>query len=244
LNKKIGKFLIVTLISLFALDSALMAKAPVSKAITEKKQAKLTPQDALALLKAGNQRFMTNRVRQYDYNKEMKVTTKRGQHPLAIILNCIDSRSIPELLFDQGLGNIFAARVAGNIVDKNILGSMEFATSIAGASVIVVMGHTHCGAVQGACAGGASGNLGYLLSNIKPAVSFIKNQNSAPLNCNNPKTIDEIAKQNVLVQLQYIVSNSPVIAKLIKEKEVEVIGAMHDIRSGRVDFFDLNGKSK
>jgi len=219
---------------------------PISKAVSQQKQSSLTPQKALEMLKQGNQRFINDQMRDYNFAKEMKITTKKGQHPIAIVLSCIDSRSIPDFLFDQGLGNLFVSRVAGNVVNKDFLGSMEFATQIAGARLIVVMGHTHCGAVQAACSIGANtglANLDYLLGEIKPAVSQVEKQSKKQeLNCQSTKTVDIVAKQNVINQLNDIYKDSTVIKKLVDSKQIYLLGAMHDIRSGQVLFFDKEGE--
>lgn len=229
---------------LFLAGSFALTAQPVSKAVTSEKQASLTPKQALKHLKAGNERFINGELRQYDYAKEMKITTKKGQHPIGIILSCIDSRSIPDILFDQGLGNLFVSRIAGNVADKEILGSMEFATKIAGAPLVIVMGHTHCGAIQGACAtDGNTGlnNLDYLLSKIKPAVQTVKAEDKT-INCDNYANIDLIAKQNVVDQLHYIKQQSSAINTLIKQDKLKLLGAMHDISTGKVSFFDEEGK--
>jgi len=218
---------------------------PQAKAVSEQKQASLTPQRALEMLKQGNQRFINDQMRDYNFAKEMKITTKKGQHPVAIVLSCIDARSIPDFLFDQGLGNLFVSRVAGNVISKDLLGSMEFATQIAGARLVVVMGHTHCGAVQAACSIGANtglANLDYLLGEIKPAVSQIEKQkNKKELNCKSTKTVDIVAKQNVINQLNGIYKDSAVIKNLVDSKQIYLLGAMHDIQSGQVLFFDKEG---
>lgn len=216
-----------------------------SKAMTAEQRSGLNPNQALKLLKEGNQRFLDNEMRRYDFAKEMKITTKKGQHPLAVILSCIDSRSIPEFLFDQGLGSLFVSRIAGNVADQNILGSMEFAAKVAGVKVILVMGHTHCGAIQGACQmAGETGlkNLDKLLMEIKPAVSKIR-KDTNKINCGDSSIVNTIAKQNVLDQLSYIRANSSAINKLVESNAVLLVGAMHDIRTGNVDFFDAQGQS-
>lgn len=212
-----------------------------SKATPAEKQMRLTPQEVLKQLKAGNARFVNDHMRNYNFAKEMKVTTKYGQHPIAVVLSCMDSRSIPDILFDQGLGNIFVARVAGNVVSKNMLGSMEFATEIAGSRLIVVMGHTRCGAIQGACNAKTTGNLHYLLNNIKPAVTIIKKQKKNQFNCQKMNIINSIAKQNVLNQMQSILSQSQVIKRLVAKKKIAIIGAMHNLKTGEVNFFTSNG---
>ncbi|WP_133127244.1 carbonic anhydrase [Legionella nagasakiensis] len=241
--KQITSHLLWILALIFTMVAQASDELPVSKAMTEKKQSTLTPQRAVEILKEGNKRFLQDKVRSYDYRKEMKVTAKRGQFPVAIVLNCIDSRSIADILFDQGLGNLFVSRVAGNVVDTNILGGMEFATEYAGVPLIIVMGHTHCGAVHGACAGGASGNLKHVLDHIQPAVNTIIHEDNTSKNCNSPAIVDSIAKQNVINQIDLILKNSRAIAKLVKEKKVMVIGAMHNIKTGEVVFFDINEKA-
>ena len=225
--------------------NGLWADAPVSKATTQEKQSSLTPAQALSLLKEGNQRFINDQMRDYDFAKEMKKTTQKGQHPIAVILSCIDSRSIPDFMFDQGLGNLFVARVAGNVADADLLGSMEFATKLAGSRLVVVMGHTHCGAVVGACTTRANTdlvNLNTLLRKIKPAVMQVKKSNSN-FSCDKTDTIDQITKQNVLNQLQYVQNNSPALAQLLKDKKINIVGAIHNIKTGEVAFFDAKGQA-
>ena len=219
------------------------AAQPTSKATTAEKQGGLSPKRALALLKEGNQRFMRGELRQYNFAKEMKITSKKGQHPLAVILSCIDSRSIPDILFDQGLGNVFVSRIAGNVADKEILGSMEFASLLAGAPLIVVMGHTHCGAVEGACAIEDTGlsNLNYLLDKIRPAVGQLL-KNDKPHNCKDMDMVNQIARQNVLNQLQYIVNNSEALKQAFDLQKIMLVGGMHHITSGKVDFFNIKGE--
>ncbi len=225
------------------LSLAGQVKTSPLKVISMEKQSMLTPQRALELLQQGNKRFISNTMQQHNYVKQMKLTARFGQYPIAIILTCIDSRSIANILFDQGIGGLFVARVAGNVVDKNILGSMEFATEIAGAPLIVIMGHTNCGAIKGACSGGAQGNLKYLLSAIQPSIARVKKVEGKMYQCDNPVTQDAIAKQNVLDQMQYVIKNSPAIDKLITDKKVELVGAMHDLSTGKVTFFNQAGKS-
>lgn len=215
-----------------------------SKAVTSAKQNALTPMQALKLLKEGNQRFTSNNMRDYNFEKEMKMTVKKGQFPIAVILSCIDSRAIPNFVFDQSIGNLFVARVAGNVADKNILGSMEFSTKMAGAKIVMVMGHNHCGAIVGTCQTEAKtdlANLNFLMEQMIPAVKTVK-QNSKSFSCDSENTINEITKQNVLNQLSYIRKNSKVIDELVKSNEVMLVGAMNDIRHGKVMFFNENGQ--
>lgn len=213
------------------------------KAVTAEKQAQLTPKAALKLLKQGNERFLNNQMRNYNYVKDMKTSTNYGQHPIALVFNCIDSRSIAETLFDQGIGSIFVSRIAGNVVDKDVLGGMEFATAVSGAPLIVVMGHTHCGAVRAAChsEGKGQGNLKNIFAGIKPAVQSVLASEDSSLRCDKAQVVDDIAKNNVVQQIAMIRQNSPVVMQLIKEKKVMVVGAMHDIKTGHVTFFDTHG---
>lgn len=230
------------LITLILCLGVSLSFATPTHVISPEIQVNMTPEQALQKLISGNQRYMEQNQRQHNQKAVLKKIT-RGQHPFAIIFNCVDSRSIPELLFDQTLGNIFVARVAGNVADTNILGSMEFTTKLAGAKLIVVMGHTACGAISGACSNAKLGNLTHLLQQIQPAVDIVKKQEGKEFGCGNPHTIDAIAKQNVLDQMQYIMQNSSVIANLVKEKKVMIVGAMHNLSDGKVTFFNMDGKA-
>ncbi len=226
----------------FMLASQLLFAANTdSKVITAEQQQALTPKQVIEKLKQGNQRFINDQGRNFNYAKAMK-QSYQGQHPIAIILSCVDSRSIPDIAFNQGLGNIFVARVAGNVVDQNMLGSMEFATKFSGAKAIVVMGHTRCGAVVGACKGvNNPANLKALLQQIMPAVKKVKAQQKAKFDCNSTETINAITKQNVIQQLNNILTNSPVLAQKIKENKIAFVGAMHNLATGEIEFFDAKG---
>ncbi len=203
----------------------------------------ITPAAELKRLMAGNNRFVSNKMIQRNLLNQAKTTSLKGQFPAAIILSCMDSRGSPELIFDQGLGDVFSVRVAGNVVDTDQLGGMEYATKVVGSKVIVVMGHTQCGAVKGACQNVVLGNLTALLNKIKPAVEKIKASTNGNIDCNQNKTVDEIAKQNVIDMMQQIEEKSPLIHAQIDNKQVLMVGAMHDLHSGKVTFFDVNGKS-
>ncbi len=225
------------------MSTAIFSEPLISKATTKQKQLVLTPKRALELLKEGNQRFVTNQMRDYNFAHEMKITTQKGQHPIAIILSCIDSRSIPDLLFDQGLGNLFVARVAGNVVGNDVLGSMEYSTALAGAPLVVVMGHTHCGAVMGACTMSSAisqKNLDQLLGKIKPAVTHIQ-QGDKVFSCQHSATLNKITKQNVLNQMQETLANSAALSGMVENRHILIVGAMHDILTGQVTFFDSQG---
>lgn len=225
-----------------ALGSAVaQAATPATPAF----QQSVSPEQVLQRLQSGNARFVKDRSAINGHTKSAYVTAKKGQHPLAIILNCVDSRSVANYLFDEGIGNMFVARVAGNVADPNILGSMEFAAVHAGVKLIVVMGHTHCGAVAAACQGQPTGTpaLDQLLKQIEPAVTMVKHEEGQSFSCDSAKTINTIAKQNVLNQMHYVIGHSHEIAKLISTHRVMLVGAMHDLKTGKVTFFDINGRA-
>lgn len=231
------------LFSTFLLSAPLFASGLYNQhhtLVTKQVQASYTPAQVLTRLKTGNARFLADKGHLTNHLNKALYTAKKGQHPLAIILNCVDSRSIANYVFDESVGSIFVARVAGNVADPNILGSMEFAAIHAGAKVIVVMGHTHCGAISAACHGQTTGTpaLDQLLKQIQPAVKIVRQQEGRTFSCNDANTINRIAKQNVLDQIQYILIHSPDIARLVHDKKIIIIGAMHDIKTGKVRFFD------
>ena len=210
---------------------------------TQASQAALTPEMAILKLKAGNARFIADKRRAYQHLYHAEITSTIGQFPFAIILNCIDSRSISNITLDQGLGNIFTSATAGNVVDTNILGGMEYATKHAGSKLIVIMGHTQCGAIEAACKGGVySSNLQALLAHIQPAISTLQ-KNQTTLDCKDPNTINAIAKQNVLNQMQTTINNSTAIQALLNAHTIMLVGAMHNIRTGEIQFFDKTGKN-
>jgi carbonic anhydrase len=210
------------------------------KTLTQEMQSQITPEGAVELLKNGNQRFIQNL--RFNRNLLQQVNeTATGQYPFAAILHCIDSRTPAELIFDQGLGDIFSIRVAGNVVNNDILGSMEFACEVAGSKLIVILGHTSCGAVKGACDGVKLEHLTGLLEKVQPAIdrekSFTEDRNSK-----NLAYVDEVAKLNVLVAMEQVVSKSNTLNKLANENEIKVVGGLYDVASGEVTFFDENGE--
>lgn len=209
--------------------------------LTPKQHKKLTPEQALAKLKQGNIRFVVAKKHDRDLLKLARISSKKGQFPFALVLSCIDSRSIPDLVFDQGLGNVFVARDAGNIVSPTIYASMEFAVKIMGADLIVIMGHTQCGAVQAACVGKGSGHLVGLIQKIRPAVLAVEKK-TGNKNCADPQLINQIARQNVIDQINSVLNNVPAFTKLINEKKLMIVGAMHDLQTGKVVFFNRFGK--
>ena len=205
---------------------------------TKESQAQITPEGAVTLLKEGNARFLENKKANRDLLAQVSQTAG-GQYPFATILSCIDSRVSAELIFDQGVGDIFSVRVAGNIVNEDLLGSMEFACKLAGTKVIVVLGHTSCGAVKGACDDAQMGNLTMLLSRIKPAVQAVSEPQDAKLrNSKNLTFVDNVAKVNVNMTIEDIRRKSRVLEEMEKFGEIQIRGAMYDVKSGAVTFMD------
>ena len=206
------------------------------KTLTKEMQNAISPTMALNLLKDGNKRFVNNLKINRNLLQQANDTSD-GQHPFAVILSCIDSRTSAELIFDQGLGDIFSVRIAGNIVNEDILGSMEFGCKVAGAKIIVVLGHTKCGAVKGACDNVALGNLTGLIEKIQPAVdqemSTTDNRNSS-----NSTFVENVAELNVSLSVKNILLKSPIIAEMVKNEEITIVGGVHDISSGEVKFFE------
>ena len=208
------------------------------KAHTKETQANLTPRGALEILKEGNDRFIKNLKAQRDLLGQAN-DTRDGQWPFAIILSCIDSRTSAELIFDQGLGDIFSVRIAGNIVNTDILGSMEFACKVAGSKLIVVLGHTKCGAVKGACDHVEMGNLTELLSKIQPAVySESETTNFEKRNSKNGKFVENVAAINVRRNVKNIIERSFIIEQMVEKGEIGVVGAMYNIETGKVEFYN------
>ena len=197
-------------------------------------QAATTPDAALALLKAGNTRFVEGRTINCDLRKQVLATAEQ-QSPVAVVVGCIDSRVPPEMVFDQRLGDIFAARVAGNFVNTDILGSLEFATAAAGAKLIVVLGHSNCGAIKGAADDVKLGNLTSMLANIRPSMS--KLQYTGVPSSKNKKLVQDLADQNAKDAVEQILQKSEVIAKLVKDGKVKVVSAMHDLTTGKISWF-------
>jgi carbonic anhydrase len=208
------------------------------KAHTRETQATMTPKKSLDYLKEGNQRFQNNLKANRNLLEQVNDTSD-GQFPFATILSCIDSRVSAELVFDQGLGDIFSVRIAGNFVNEDILGSMEFACKLAGTKLIVVLGHTACGAVKGACDDAKMGNLTKLIEKIKPAVKAVTEpKDASQRNSKNSDFVDEVSKKNVELTIDRIHAESPILTEMEKNGEIKIIGAMYDINTGEVDFFE------
>lgn len=208
----------------------------LSQVMTQQAQAELTPPQALSLLKQGNQRFLSGDSRQRDYLSQVKQTAS-GQYPFASIVSCLDSRIPPEIIFDQGIGDIFVAMVAGNFVNDDILGSLEFATKLSGSKVIVVMGHTDCGAIKGACDGAQLGLLTTTLANINPAVTAVEGK-FAPRDSTNADYVQAVSEMNVKLTMQKLRDRSLVMREMIDKGELMLVGAMYDISTGKVSFYE------
>jgi len=205
------------------------------KTLTKEMQAAITPEMALELLKQGNHRFVNNLKTNRNLLEQANETSD-GQHPFAIILSCIDSRTSAELIFDQGLGDIFSVRIAGNIVNEDVLGSMEFACKVAGAKIIAVLGHTKCGAIKGACDHVEMGNLTALLAKIQPAVYDEKTE-LAHRNSSNNEFVEKVAVINVKRTVQSIIECSPILKEMLANSELKLVGGIHEISTGEVTFF-------
>jgi carbonic anhydrase len=208
------------------------------KAHTKETQASITPLRALEILKEGNQRFISNLKTNRNLLQQAN-DTREGQWPFAVILSCIDSRTSAELIFDQGLGDVFSIRIAGNVVNTDIIGSIEFACKVAGSKLIVVMGHTRCGAVKGACNHVEMGNLTELLSKIQPAVYQEKlTLDSSQRNASNEEFVENVATLNVKRSVKTVIDRSYILEQMIEKGEIAIIGAKHDLETGIVSFFD------
>ena len=205
------------------------------KAHNRESQSKMTPRRALEFLKEGNKRFVSNLKAHRDLLEQANATID-GQWPFATILSCIDSRTSAELIFDQGLGDVFSVRIAGNIVNTDILGSMEFACKVAGSKLIVVLGHSKCGAVKGACDHVEMGNLTELLSKIQPAV-YQENETKENRTSKNEPFVENVAEINVKRSVKNIIERSNILERMIENSEIGIVGAMHNIETGKVTFY-------
>jgi carbonic anhydrase len=196
----------------------------------------LTPDLALQILKDGNERFIRNLKANRDLLQQVN-ETKEGQFPFATLLSCMDSRTSAELIFDQGLGDIFSIRVAGNVLNEDILGSMEFATKVVGTKIILVLGHTRCGAIVGACNGVEMGSLTQLLKKIQPAIDQ-ETETVSNRTGNNPEFLNNVTRNNVHIVIDQIKQQSPIIAELVNEGKLRITGGIYSVETGRVHFFE------
>ncbi|MBX2980146.1 MAG: carbonic anhydrase [Flavobacteriales bacterium] len=199
---------------------------------TKETQEHLSPQRALDILLEGNKRFVNNLKANRDLLKQVNETST-GQFPFAAVLSCIDSRTSAELVFDQGLGDIFSIRIAGNCVNEDILGSMEFACKVAGSKLILVLGHSKCGAIKGACDDVRMGNLTALLTKLRPAVDDTRT--SGERNSSNAPFVEDVALRNVQLAMEQIPQRSPILKEMLEKNEIMIVGAMYDVETGVVE---------
>jgi carbonic anhydrase len=205
---------------------------------TAESQSNLSPKEAIELLKEGNHRFVSREMRERDLLAQVEETSK-GQFPFACIVGCIDSRVPATTVFDQGIGSLFVATVAGNIINEDILGSLEFGCAAAGSKAIIVLGHTSCGAVKGACDSVELGNLTSLLSKINASVKETVEPNDPSMrNSSNLPFVNEVAKNNVLRSVENIRVKSNVLRRLEEDGKITIVGAMYDVSTGQVSFLD------
>eukprot|EP00903_Cladosiphon_okamuranus_P004206 g4204.t1 len=213
-----------------------MPERDLTKALTKEVQESMTPEEVLGYLKDGNGRFLSGEPIERDFLTQVRETAD-GQFPMATILGCIDSRVPHEIIFDKGVGDIFSARIAGNFVNTDILGSLEFATVVAGSKVIVVLGHTECGAVKGACDHVQLGNLTSTLANLAPAVYSVTDVEGDRCS-QNKDYVQAVAKRNVIMTVRNTIDRSPTLKDRVKEGKLIIIGAMHNVSTGVVEFYE------
>jgi len=233
--KKAGGSVLAVVAGSSIASSAIRSFAAES-AITQTKetQAEITPQKALQMLKEGNSRFVQGNMIKRDLMRQVKETSG-GQFPFAALVSCIDSRESGQLIFDQGIGDIFNARIAGNFVNDDILGSLEFACAAAGAKLIVVLGHTDCGAVRGACDDIVMGNLTHTLANIKPAVAAVSGYESNRTSANDA-FVKAVTDKNVVLTVERIRERSPILRDMVDKGKIGLAGAVYDVHTGKVTF--------
>lgn len=201
------------------------------KTHTKEFQGNLNPETALTVLKEGNQRFVKNLKTQRNH-LDLVEETSEGQYPFAVVLSCIDSRVPAELVFDQGIGDIFSVRIAGNIVNEDILGSIEYGCAVAGSKIVTVLGHSKCGAVTAACNGVELGNITTLLSKIQPAVELVKTS----IDEFNAEAIQTVSDTNVKLAIENIRKESPILKEMEDNGEIKIVGAMYHVENGIVQW--------
>jgi carbonic anhydrase len=217
-----------------SLGFSLMQLAPdMSASLTKEQRDSMAPAQVIDELKKGNERFRTAKMAPRDYLAE-KRTSAAGQYPAAVVLGCVDSRVPAEIVFDAGIGDLFTGRVAGNVVNDDMLGSMEFACAVSGSKLVLVLGHTACGAIKGAIDGVVLGNLTGLLARIKPAIPGTKFDGEK--SSKNATYVDAVARTNVVLVLAEIRRRSPVLEELEKKGSIKIVGAMYDVATGAVEF--------
>lgn len=230
---------VLAMVGVLVLAGAVFAEgeAPlVERVLTQEEQQALTPDQVLRLLKEGNQRFVTGTVTSRDHSAQVRKAAG-GQFPKAMILSCVDSRVPVEDVFDRGIGDVFVARVAGNFENTDILGSMEFATKVSGAKLVLVMGHENCGAIKAAIDGAELGNITAMLDNIKPAIeslsSYEGDQTSA-----NPEFVHLVAQKNIRLTIDHIRERSSILSDMEEQGQLKITGALYDMDTGQIDFLD------
>ena len=219
---------------------ACATKATVSSVQTKESQTAMTPQQALAELRDGNARFVAGSLLVRNLPAQVKATAA-GQYPFAVVLSCLDSRQPIEIVLDQGVGDIFSARVAGNVLDDDILGSLEFACKVSGAKLIAVVGHSNCGAIKGAVDNVELGNLTGLLTKIKPAIDAVP-ADVQPRTTTNYAFVNDVSEANVKLVLQQIRERSPILREMLDMGQIELVGGMYDLATGKVQFYDNQAK--
>jgi carbonic anhydrase len=212
------------------------AAGAVSSVQTKESQTAMTPAQALAELKAGNARFVAGKPLHRDFPAQVKATAS-GQYPFAVVLSCLDSRQPIEIVLDQGVGDIFSARVAGNVLNDDILGSMEFACKVSGAKLIAVIGHSNCGAIKGAIDDVQLGDLTGLLTKIKPAIDAVP-ADVSPRTTKNYDFVNAVAEENVKLVMKEIRERSPILREMLDKGEIGLVGGMYDLSTGKVTFYD------
>jgi len=204
-------------------------------ALTREAQAAITPARALEMLKQGNERFVNGKTLPRDFLAQVRQTAT-GQYPFAAIVSCLDSRIPPAIVFDQGVGDLFVGRIAGNFVNDDMLGSLEFATKLSGAKLVVILGHTECGAIRGACDAAQLGLLTATLANINPAVKAVQGDYT-PRNSSNAGFVQSVAEMNVQLTMKKLLDRSVVLREMVDKGELGLVGAMYDITTGKVMFY-------
>ncbi len=206
------------------------------RTLTKELRDALTPTMVIDVLRKGNERFVNNLKANRNLLQQVNETSA-GQHPMAIVLSCIDSRTSAELIFDQGLGDIFSCRIAGNVLNDDILGSMEFASKVVGVKAVVVLGHTKCGAIKGACDRVRMGNLSTLLRKIEAAIEM-ERETVGDRTSDNADFVERVAANNVMLVKRQILERSPILGDMIRASELALVGGMYDVDSGAVTFYD------
>lgn len=232
------KYLSTGLLGFLFATSILQAAAEETNDIRSKAERDaLTPKQVLHSLKEGNERFVNGNRRLRDFRQE-QLATVEGQHPASVLVSCIDSRAPAEILFDKGIGEMFNARLAGNVVNSDIVGSLEFACAAAGAKLVVVMGHTGCGALHGAINQVEFGNLTGLLERVHPAIEESKKANPGPYTLSNKEFVEAVTKNNVLLAVEKIRRLSPLLRKMEEDGKIQIVGGIYNLETGKVDFLE------